>query len=118
RREPFAGDALWLATRKARKGIQPMPEKAAAGAPRGAWIMIGFALGGFFDGILLHQILQWHHLLSGLEAARDIRFQVMADGLFHLAMYVLALAGVTMILLRPARERGSSRAIVRLLMLG
>lgn len=25
---------------------------------------LGFALGGFFDGILLHQILQWHHLLS------------------------------------------------------
>src|SRR5690606_18965301 len=26
--------------------------------------VLGFALGGFFDGILLHQILQWHHLLS------------------------------------------------------
>lgn len=31
-----------------------------------AWAgaIIGFALGGFFDGILLHQVLQWHHLFS------------------------------------------------------
>jgi len=58
--------------------------------------LLGFALGGFFDGILLHQILQWHHLLSGLEGGpwRDLRVQVMADGLFHLAMYVVALAGL------------------------
>jgi uncharacterized membrane protein len=28
--------------------------------------MLGFAFGGFFDGILLHQVLQWHHLLSGI----------------------------------------------------
>ena len=32
---------------------------------------LGFAFGGFFDGILLHQILQWHHLLS-LVAVREI----------------------------------------------
>ncbi|WP_142848492.1 DUF2243 domain-containing protein [Telmatospirillum sp. J64-1] len=57
---------------------------------------LGFALGGFFDGILLHQILQWHHLLSGLEGAtfRDLRIQVMADGLFHLGMYVVAVLGL------------------------
>ena len=26
---------------------------------RWAAALIGFALGGFFDGILLHQVLQW-----------------------------------------------------------
>ncbi|HZF78582.1 MAG TPA: DUF2243 domain-containing protein, partial [Rubrivivax sp.] len=31
-----------------------------------AW-MLGIAFSGFFDGILLHQVLQWHHLLSGLD---------------------------------------------------
>lgn len=58
--------------------------------------LLGFALGGFFDGILLHQILQWHHLLSGLEGGRlgDIRFQILADGLFHALMYVIAVAGL------------------------
>ncbi len=25
---------------------------------------LGVGLGGFFDGIVLHQILQWHHMLT------------------------------------------------------
>ena len=61
-----------------------------------AGLLLGFALGGFFDGILLHQILQWHHLLSGVQSGRlaDWTMQVMADGLFHLLMYVLAALGL------------------------
>ncbi len=51
---------------------------------------LGLALGGFFDGILLHQILEWHHLLSNVDAARDMRTQLLADGLFHALMYVVA----------------------------
>ncbi|TIN47498.1 MAG: DUF2243 domain-containing protein, partial [Mesorhizobium sp.] len=45
---------------------------------RVGWLLLGFALGGFFDGIVLHQILQWHHLLSGLAdpAGSDLRFQI------------------------------------------
>jgi len=59
-------------------------------------ILLGFSLGGFFDGILLHQILQWHHLLSAVQtgALRDLRVQIMADGLFHLLMYLIALTGL------------------------
>jgi uncharacterized membrane protein len=55
-----------------------------------AGFLLGFALGGFFDGILLHQILQWHHLLSSVDAARDMRVQILADGLFHALMYGVA----------------------------
>lgn len=44
---------------------------------------LGFALSGFFDGILLHQILQWHHLLSLVEGVGDLAAQVMWDGYFH-----------------------------------
>ncbi|MGF6274971.1 putative membrane protein [Massilia sp. UYP11] len=55
---------------------------------------LGFALGGFFDGILLHQILQWHHLLSLVPGIDDLRLQVLWDGYFHLLMYVVALAGL------------------------
>jgi len=64
-----------------------------------AGALLGFALGGFFDGILLHQILQWHHLLSALEgeAFRDLRVQVLADGLFHLLMYVVAAVGLLLL---------------------
>ncbi|PZN29727.1 MAG: DUF2243 domain-containing protein, partial [Proteobacteria bacterium] len=61
-----------------------------------AGYLLGFALGGFFDGILLHQILQWHHLLLGVDAEplQDIRVQILADGLFHLLMYGIALVGL------------------------
>jgi len=52
--------------------------------------VLGFALGGFFDGILLHQILQWHHLLSLVPAVTSLRAQVLWDGYFHALMYVLA----------------------------
>jgi uncharacterized membrane protein len=29
-----------------------------------AGIFLGLGLGGFFDGIILHQVLQWHHMLT------------------------------------------------------
>ena len=86
------------------------------------WLAIGFALGGFFDGILLHQILQWHHLLSGLSDPNgsDMTFQIMADGLFHLLMYVVAVVGVCLILTgRPADRPGPATwQILRLTLIG
>ena len=70
-----------------------IPELRALGW---AGYLLGFGLGGFFDGILLHQILQWHHLLSLVTRPpfQDIRVQILADGAFHLLMYVLTLAGL------------------------
>jgi uncharacterized membrane protein len=56
--------------------------------------LLGFALGGFFDGILLHQILQWHHLLSLVPGVASLEAQVLWDGLFHLLMYALAGLGI------------------------
>ena len=81
-----------------------------------AGYLIGFALGGFFDGILLHQILQWHHLLSGVqaEALRDLRVQILADGVFHGMMYIVAGAGLWMLYRSrkeftcPSRSSGTS----------
>lgn len=57
---------------------------------RASGILLGFALGGFYDGILLHQVLQWHHLLSNVDTVRDMRMQILFDGLFHALMYVVA----------------------------
>jgi uncharacterized membrane protein len=60
-----------------------------------AGLALGFGLGGFFDGILLHQVLQWHHLLSGIESARqDVGFLILTDGLFHVLMYVVTGLGL------------------------
>lgn len=57
--------------------------------------VLGFGLGGFFDGILLHQILQWHHLLSLVPGGADLRWKVLWDGVFHALMFVVAAAGLT-----------------------
>lgn len=70
---------------------------AHAPLPTGGFFILGFSLGGFFDGIVLHQVLQWHHLLSGVDAVRDLRLQLLADGLFHALMYLLAAAGLALL---------------------
>jgi uncharacterized membrane protein len=70
------------------------PPISPAASLKWTGFLLGFALGGFFDGILLHQVLQWHHLLSNVDAVRDMRLQVMADGLFHALMYLIAAAAL------------------------
>ena len=81
-----------------------------------AWagFLLGFAMGGFFDGILLHQILQWHHLLSLVpgDPWRDIKVQILADGLFHLLMYAIAVIG----LVKLWKVRGSVASGDRILL--
>lgn len=91
--------------------------RAAVALPRRrpwAGYLLGFGMGGFFDGILLHQILQWHHLLSGLSAATlaDLRVQVVADGVFHALMYAVAGAGLWSLY----RSRGASQPSRRTLL--
>ena len=58
--------------------------------------IIGIGLSGFFDGIMLHQVLQWHHLLSLVpgEPFREIGTQILADGLFHVLMYLVTAGGL------------------------
>jgi uncharacterized membrane protein len=102
-----ANDARYLPRQHAVARPQELPHGADVPSATVAGVLIGFSLGGFFDGILLHQVLQWHHLLSGLDGARgrDLRFQVLADGLFHAAMYVVAIVGLWR-LHRAARALG------------
>lgn len=81
---------------------------------------LGFALGGFFDGILLHQVLQWHHLLSLWTRPEDFAFQSFWDGLFHVGHYVIA-AGALYALWRRragAAEPASGRLIAGFAWLG
>ncbi|MBX9873501.1 MAG: DUF2243 domain-containing protein [Thermoleophilia bacterium] len=46
---------------------------------------------GLVDGIVLHQLLRWHHLVSRGErwpttTVRGLEINVLADGLFHLGV--------------------------------
>lgn len=80
-----------------------------------AGYLLGFALGGLFDGIVLHQILQWQHFLGGITRAPfdDLRMQIAADGLFQAAMYIVATLGLRKLL--QARHVLIGRAAGRLL---
>ncbi|MDB5893022.1 MAG: hypothetical protein JWQ88_553 [Rhodoferax sp.] len=71
---------------------QPVGRHAGGRALRTGGLLLGVAASGFFDGILLHQLLQWHHLLSAVSAPgrADIERQILADGWFHVLMYGLA----------------------------
>ena len=67
---------------------------------RPAGIVLGLGLGGFIDGIALHQIAQWHNMGSAvvppttMEAmAQNMRW----DGYFHAAVLILTIAGVFML---------------------
>ena len=76
--------------------VRPTDDPTVPHRLRRASFLLGFAMGGFFDGILLHQILQWHHLLSNIDVGPlgSLSAQVAADGIFHAIMYVIAAAGL------------------------
>ena len=73
---------------------------------RAPLILCGVGFGGFFDGIVFHQLLQLHHMLSntgedrlGLEprspdTVDGLEVNTVWDGLFHGFTYVMLLAGV------------------------
>ena len=61
-------------------------------------LILGLGLGGFIDGIVLHQILQWHHILSStgdhpMTTVAGLEENTLADGFFHLATWLLVVAG-------------------------
>ena len=63
-------------------------------------VFLGLGLGGFFDGIVLHQILQWHHLLSEVylpTTLENLKINTVADGLFHAATWVFTLIGLALL---------------------
>jgi uncharacterized membrane protein len=90
-------------------------ETGRSRAPLAGGIFLGLGLGGFFDGIVLHQILQWHHMAtsaglpvegvaSASEALANLRHNTILDGLFHAATYFFVLIGIAL-LWRAARRQ-------------
>ena len=68
---------------------------------RAPGLLYGLGLGGFIDGIVLHQILQWHHMVSHVDdypmtTVAGLEVNTLADGFFHLATWFLVLAGSLM----------------------
>lgn len=60
-------------------------------------VLLGLGLGGFVDGIVAHQILMWHHMLSSWYPPVDpenLRLNMLGDGLFHLLCLIFVVLGV------------------------
>jgi len=73
-------------------------EKAThRGAIISAGILLGTGLGGFVDGIVLHQILQWHNMLSSVRPPTtlvEMKYNMVWDGLFHAFTWIMTALGV------------------------
>ena len=70
-------------------------------------LLIGIGLGGFVDGIVLHQILQWHNMLSSVTPPTDLiamKYNMVWDGLFHAATWIVTLVGVVLLFRAGRRD--------------
>jgi uncharacterized membrane protein len=80
--------------------------------------VLGIGLGGFVDGILLHQILQWHHMLSSTDddnigvryyspdTVPGLQMNTLWDGFFHAVTWLAVLTGLGLLYSRVTGSRG------------
>jgi uncharacterized membrane protein len=63
-----------------------------------AGVLLGLGLGGFADGIVLHQVLQWHHMLTSAgvppDSVENLRLNTLWDGLFHASTWIFTVLGL------------------------
>jgi len=66
--------------------------------PISSGILLGLGLGGFFDGIVLHQVLQWHHMLTSAgypaNSVENLELNTLWDGFFHVSTYIFVVLGL------------------------
>jgi uncharacterized membrane protein len=70
------------------------------GAILSAGVLLGAGLGGFADGILLHQILQWHNMLSSKLPPTELvsmKVNMFWDGLFHAFTWLATVTGLALL---------------------
>lgn len=79
------------------------------GSLRTAGIFLGIGLGGFVDGIVLHQILQLHNMLSNRlfpDTVVNTDINMFWDGIFHAFTWICTVVGLWR-LWRVAQRRAS-----------
>ena len=89
-------------------------------------VLFGIGLGGFFDGIVLHQILQWHHMLTSegdypASTVAGLETNTLWDGLFHASTYIATVAGLVLLwreTRKPIYKPITSALLVGLLLIG
>lgn len=72
-------------------------------------LLLGLGMGGFVDGIVFHQILQWHHMVTSAgyppTTVHSLEVNTLLDGLFHTLTWLFVAAGAVM-LWRAGQESG------------
>ncbi len=72
-----------------------------------AGVALGIGMGGFVDGIVFHQILQLHNMLSSRlppTTLVNVEINMFWDGLFHAFTWLMTAAGLAL-LWRAVRRR-------------
>jgi uncharacterized membrane protein len=97
-----------------RAGLQPLLNSG---------YVLGFGLGGFFDGIVLHQLLQWHHLVSNVyptDTVEGLELNTLWDGVFHLATYAITVVGLYLLWRAITRQNAphTPRALLGAILIG
>jgi uncharacterized membrane protein len=110
--------------------LLPVPRPAVSGMvstrrqfSRRPGVILGIGLGGFVDGIVLHQIVQWHNMGSAVlppTTMATMQQNMIWDGWFHAAVWVLTLIGVYRLLAdaRQGEALPDGKAFTWLLILG
>jgi uncharacterized membrane protein len=80
-------------------------------------------MGGFVDGILLHQIAGWHNMGSAIlppTTMEAMRQNMIWDGLFHAVVWMITFVGIYLLLLdaRHSAQLPSVRAFTGQLIVG
>lgn len=73
--------------------LSPVPLTTAS-------VILGIGIGGFIDGIVLHQILQWHEMLSAKIPPTDYvgkSVNMFWDGVFHFFTLVVTFVGIVLL---------------------
>lgn len=81
--------------------------KANFGPLIASGVVLGAGLGGFLDGILLHQILQAHNMISAIKPPDTLinaKINMTWDGYFHAGVWILTAFGLTMLFKAGARR--------------
>jgi uncharacterized membrane protein len=105
----------WIGTRRHAQSVAggdpqflrtPVPLLTAA-------TILGIGAGGFADGIVLHQILQWHNMLSAKLPPEistvNKSVNMFWDGVFHFFTLVVTLVGVVR-LWRVSQNRNAAKS--------
>lgn len=102
----------------------PAASPVRLGKLRWAGILLGLGFGGFFDGIVFHQLLSRHHMLTSAgfppDSVQNLRINTMADGAFHAATYLFTAIGLLVLwrALPLPRGRGAGWFLVGAMLMG